>query len=263
MSFRFYRVNALLLKYWYITKNKLDRIFDMIYWPLIQVLVWGFLMIFVSKGDSTNIEAWLLGTVIMWTFVWKASQDLAVYILEDHWSRSLYNVFSTPIEDSELIASVLIFSLLRGLISIIVMIPLAWLLYSYNFFNIGIFYMAIFALILVLFGWILGLLVASLVYTFGQRIQVLAWSISILIQPFSCVFYPLASLPVWAQNIAYYVPTTHVFEGMRALVNGGQVNIFNLIVASVSSVILLFVSTYLFVKSIQKAKEKGLFTRYD
>ena len=36
----FGRINALLLKYWYITKNRWDRLFDLFYWPLIDLLVW-------------------------------------------------------------------------------------------------------------------------------------------------------------------------------------------------------------------------------
>ena len=263
MGFKFYRVNALLLKYWFITKNKLDRIFDMIYWPVIQILIWGFIVIFVEDISESNVKSWLLGAVIMWTFLWKASQDLAVYILEDHWSRSLYNVFSTPLQNSEIIVSVLIFSFLRGLATLIITVPLTWILYSYNFFTIDIFYLVIFAILLVLFGWVLGLIVAALVYTFGQRIQVLAWSVSVLIQPFSCVFYPLSSLPKWAQYIAFYIPTTHVFEGMRTLVNGQPINMLNISIAFITSIALLIITTWLFVKSIGKAKQKGLFTRYD
>jgi ABC-2 type transport system permease protein len=35
--------------------------------------------------------------------------------------------------------------------------------------------------------------------------------------PLTCVYYPVATLPSWLQAIAWTLPPTYVFEGMRAL----------------------------------------------
>jgi ABC-2 type transport system permease protein len=35
--------------------------------------------------------------------------------------------------------------------------------------------------------------------------------------PLTCVYYPVAVLPGWLQHVAWALPPTYVFEGMRAL----------------------------------------------
>ncbi|MBI4004442.1 MAG: ABC transporter permease, partial [Candidatus Omnitrophica bacterium] len=40
---------------------------------------------------------------------------------------------------------------------------------------------------------------------------------------FSCVFYPLESLPHWAQGIASVLPSTYAFEGLRRALQAGSV----------------------------------------
>ena len=38
-----------------------------------------------------------------------------------------------------------------------------------------------------------------------------------LFLPLTCVYYPVAVLPHWLQYVAWALPPTYVFEGMRAL----------------------------------------------
>ncbi len=38
-----------------------------------------------------------------------------------------------------------------------------------------------------------------------------------LFLPLACVYYPVAVLPGWLQSVAWALPPTYVFEGMRAL----------------------------------------------
>ena len=46
----------------------------------------------------------------------------------------------------------------------------------------------------------------------------LAWTLMFLLMPLTCVYYPVAVLPDWLQSVAWALPPTYVFEGMRALV---------------------------------------------
>jgi ABC-2 type transport system permease protein len=46
----------------------------------------------------------------------------------------------------------------------------------------------------------------------------LAWTMMFLIMPVICVYYPVSVLPDWLQWIAWALPPTYVFEGMRSLV---------------------------------------------
>ena len=37
------------------------------------------------------------------------------------------------------------------------------------------------------------------------------------VQPLGCVYYPVATLPTWLQPVAWSLPPTYVFEGLRSV----------------------------------------------
>ena len=51
----------------------------------------------------------------------------------------------------------------------------------------------------------------------GLGAESIAWTIMFLFLPLTCVYYPVAVLPDWLQIVAWALPPTYVFEGMRAL----------------------------------------------
>jgi len=259
---KYHRIKALMLKYWYMSINDLDRLFDVFYWPTLDLIIWGFASLFIMQLSNVNVLSVILGAVILWLFVMRSSQDLGIFILEDFWQRNIYNLFASPLKNQELVTSVVVFALLRSLITFAFVSLVAFLLYSFNIFSIGIITFGLFAFLLVMFGWVIGMFVSGIIFRFGSRIQVIAWSLGFIIQPFSCVFYPLSALPVWAQKIAIVLPTTHIFEAMRAVINEQPVPIGGLLYASSVIVVLLFLSGYYFYRSIEKAKKTGLLTRY-
>ena len=260
---RLYRVNALLLKYYYITRNRLDRIFDIIYWPLIDLFAWGFATFFIKELSGVNVTSIILGGVILWVFVWRSSQDITVYVLEDFWSRNLYNLFTSPVKASEVTLSVIIFGFLRSILTFFLLVLIAWLFYSFNIFIINLFYLALFVAILTLIGWVMGLFISSIIFRYGSRIQGFAWSMVWVIQPFSCVFYPLNVLPGWAQKIAVVLPTTYIFEALRAVIGNSAINWNGIIYSFVLSLVLLILVSIYLRQSIKYAKKKGLFVRYE
>ena len=260
---RIYRINALLLKYMYIMKNSLDRVFDIVYWPILDIFIWGFTTAFIKDISGVNLLSMLLGGIILWVFVWRSSQDLAVFVLEDFWGRNLYNLFTTPLKTSELISSVVIIAVIRSAISFTLQSVLAFFLYAFNIFSINLFFIAIFIAILISFGWVMGLFITGMIFRFGSRIQVFAWSVVWAIQPFSCVFYPLSALPSWAAKIAILLPTSHVFEALRAVINKTPINWGGIIYATVITFVLLVLSAIYLSKSIKHAKKTGLLGRYE
>jgi ABC-2 type transport system permease protein len=62
-----------------------------------------------------------------------------------------------------------------------------------------------------------GIFVTGLVLRNGLGAENLAWSIMFLFMPLTCVYYPVSALPAWLQPVAWALPPTYVFEGMRAL----------------------------------------------
>lgn len=260
---KWYRISALLLKYYYISINRIDRLFDIFFWPIIDLFIWGFAYLYIEKLSSFNLLSMMMGGIILWVFVWKSSQDLGTFVLEDFWARNLYNLFSSPIKLSEHIVSIIIFAFFRGLISFFFLIMLAYVSYAFNIFHFPLFFLALSILILSFFGMALGLLIVALIFRYGQRIQVIAWSSVWIVQPFSCVFYPLTVLPVWAQKIAMLLPSTYVFENLRSFLNQQTINYGQLLIALVVSICLMLIMGVVLYHSFQHAKKTGLLARGD
>lgn len=258
---KWYRVRGLLLNYYYFSLNSLDRIFDVLYWPVLDLMIWGFMTFFINGISEFNVLNTILGGIVLWVFVWRASTDLVVYLLEGYWSRSIYHLFSTPIKNGELILSLFLVGIIRSFIAFAIMLVLSIFVYNFNIFVFNPVHLLMIIPMLLLFAWSVGLFVSSFIFRYGTRLQILAWSTIWIIQPFSCVFYPLSSLPPWAAKIAVLLPTTHMFEQLRATMAGQPFNYMGLLYAGIGTAILLTISSIMVVKSIAAAKKSGLLAK--
>jgi ABC-2 type transport system permease protein len=103
------------------------------------------------------------------------------------------------------------------LIGLVPVTFLAMLFFGFNLWQLGLALAAFFAN-LILTSWAIGLVASGLVLRKGLGAEGLAWSMTFLLLPLCCVYYPVAILPPWLQGLALTLPPTHVFEGLRALV---------------------------------------------
>jgi ABC-2 type transport system permease protein len=260
---KLHRIEALLLKYYYITINRVDRLFDIVYWPILDLFIWGFAGFYIQELSDVNVLSMLLGGVILWVFVWRSSQDIAVFILEDFWSRNLYHLFASPIRLSEHLTSIIAIGLLRALTTFVILWPVGILFYSFNILKISPSLIVLAIFLLTLFGWSVGLFVSSFIFRFGQRIQVLAWSVTFLITPFAAIFYPVSALPGWAAKIALALPPAHIFEALRAVISGNPVNTLGLWYAFAVSFIFFIAMAFFLSVSFKNAKKTGLLAKGD
>ena len=111
----------------------------------------------------------------------------------------------------------MIMSIIRLAIGMVPVTLLAIAFFGFNLWGLG-FALVAFFVNLMLTGWAVGLFVSGLVLRNGLGAETFAWSIMFLFLPLTCVYYPVATLPSWLQAIAWVLPPTYVFEGMRALV---------------------------------------------
>jgi ABC-2 type transport system permease protein len=137
---------------------------------------------------------------------------------------------------------------------------LAWLLYSFNLFIIGI-YLLPFMFNLIILGWAIGILTTALILRFGQQAEVLAWGIAFLFQPISAVFYPLSVLPKFLQKLAMFIPASYVFEGMRAIIFGRRFSLNLLLSAFSLNVIYLSLALFFFFRMFRAVRAKGLLAK--
>ena len=59
---------------------------------------------------------------------------------------------------------------------------------------------------------------------YGHSFEELAWAIIFILLPFSCVYYPLDSLPYIMQKLLVF-PPVYVFESMRKILIDNQVEL--------------------------------------
>jgi len=94
---------------------------------------------------------------------------------------------------------------------------LAIAFFDFNVYSLG-FALAAFFMNLILTSWAVGIVVSGVLLRNGMGAESLAWTLMFVLMPLTCVYYPVSVLPDWLQGIAWMLPPTYVFEGMRALV---------------------------------------------
>lgn len=254
----FSRIKAVFFRYFYVLLKGPQQLSDLFYWPLIDILLWGLTSLWVaSQNAEAHFPLMLMTGLILWQVAWRGSVDVSISLLQEFWHRNLVNLFSSPLKLSEWGAGVVLLCLVKFFITVTFGASLVYFLYGLNVFTIGWFFVP-FAVLLLLFGWTLGLLAASLIIYWGQQLEALAWMIGYLFVPFSSVFYPVSILPAWAQAVAWCLPSTYVFEGMRAILQGETFPVTYFWISYPLVFLYLSLSIWLFSFAFQKSRAKGL-----
>ena len=212
------RIGALVLRHFYLMRGSWARVLEMIYWPILNVVTWGLISQFFMQHSSLMAQATglLLGAVLLWDVLFRGQLGVSVSFLEELWSRNLVNLFVSALRPIEFVASLLILSMIRITLCVIPAMLLAIPLYHYSIFELG-FPLIIFFINLMVMSWWLGLIICGLLLRLGMGAESLAWAAIFLLSPLAGIYYPIATLPEWAQHIAYMLPTAYVFEGMRSI----------------------------------------------
>lgn len=252
------RIVALALRYLYLYPRSIPRILDIIFWPLVDTAIWGFLSVYLaqSKFSFNGVASILLGAMVFWNFTQRSQQSVTISFLEEVWERNLLNIFVTPVRVSEFLLATLLIGVVRLTLIGLVLSVASLLFFHFNIFSFG-FLLIPFILNMFTFGWIIGLVATSIILRFGQSAQALAFTLTMLIQPFAAVFYPVKVLPSFLQPVAWVLPISHVFEGLRGVVLQHQLPVQELIWASVLNLIWLLVSLWFFVKMFDYVRKMG------
>lgn len=254
----FNKIFALSLRHVYLIKGSFPRILDLIYWPTIQIFLWGFISKFFTLNSSyfENTVGIILSAAILYDFLFRSSINYNMMFLEEIWSRNFTNLFIAPIKISEIIAALTFTAIFRTLIGLVPAALLAIPLFSVSIFKIGI--PLIFLLItLYIFGVTLGLLVTSGLVRFGPSFENIAWASLFFLAPLGCIYYPIEILPDWLQIIAKLLPLVHIFEEMRNVLIYDIVNYYQILKAIFISFIYFVFGIVVFYLSYEGAKNRG------
>ena len=254
----FNRMYGLFLRHFFLIKSSFPRILDLIYWPSIQIILWGFISKFFSFYSDyfNNTVGIILTCAILYDFLFRSSISFNMLFLEEIWSRNFTNLFITPMKISEIIISLVFTALVRTLIGLVPAILITSPLFGISILNLGIPLFFLF-LSLYIFGITLGLFVSSGLIRFGPSFENIAWSSLFLLAPLGCIYYPIEILPSFLQILAKGLPLVYIFDETRNILINNYVNVENILFAFYLNIIYLFVGISLFYFSFSKARKKG------
>ncbi len=214
----FYRIGAMVERYCYLLRSSWPRLLDLIYWPAVQMFMWGFLQLYVAQNSGFFARAGgtFIGAVLLWDILVRGQLGFSVSFLEEMWSRNLANLMMSPLKPLEFVLALMIMSVVRLAIGMVPVSLLAIWFFDFNLYGLGLALAAFFANLL-LTSWAVGIFVSGLVLRNGLGAENLAWTIMFIFLPLTCVYYPVAVLPDFLQHVSWALPPTYVFEGMRAL----------------------------------------------
>ncbi len=250
------RVFSIVLRHYFLSLHQLERFFDVLISPVLMIILWGFLTQYIQGLQSSTLASFLLGAIILWAIFEKVTTDIGINFMFDIWDRNFINVMSTPITFLEYLAGIVVVSLIKVFLTFIFMSLIASIVYHFQLSSWG-FGLGLFTLNLILFAASFGVFNISLILRYGHSIGPLTWIIPFFVQPFAAVFYPISVLPEFFQKVAYFIPISHVFEGMRILLGGGKFNYEQFWTALILNSIYLAASIFFFSLTLKSVLKSG------
>jgi ABC-2 type transport system permease protein len=219
MAFSARRVLAIVLRHWYLLSSSWPRVFDLMYWPAVQMLMWGFLQMYVAQnsGFFARAAGTFIGAVMLWDVLFRGQLGFSISFLEEMYARNMGNLMMSPLRPAEFVLALMIMSIIRIAIGMVPVSLLAIAFFGFNLWALGL-ALVLFFIKLFLTSWSVAIFVAGLLLRNGLGAESLAWGIMFMFLPLTCVYYPVSVLPGWLQIFAWMLPPTYVFEGMRALI---------------------------------------------
>jgi len=253
-----HRVGAMILRYWYLLLSSWPRLLELIYWPALQIITWGFLQSYIAQNDSFFARAGgtLIGAVILWDILFRGQLGFSISFLEEMWARNLGNLMMSPLKPIEFLLALMAMSLIRLAIGVIPMTLLALFFFDFNFYSIGLPLIAFFCN-LIFTSWSIGIFVSGLVLRNGLGAESIVWTLMFVMLPLACIYYPVSVLPAWLQYVAWALPPTYVFEGMRALLIDRTFRADLMLESLAINAVLLVASFLIFLALLRSAKRHG------
>src|SRR5512143_1996339 len=109
-TFSLNRVGAMVRRYWYLLRSSWPRILDLIYWPTVQMLMWGFLQLYVTQsgGPFARATGVFIGAVLLWDILFRGQLGFSISFLEEMYAHNLGNLMMSPLRPFEFISALMV-----------------------------------------------------------------------------------------------------------------------------------------------------------
>lgn len=253
-----FRIYALMKRYIGELPRDLFRLFDLFFYPSMELILWGLTGLWIQQGagGSISIGNAILVACIFWAIVEHAHREISYNITEEMYAHNLVNLLVTPARVSEWIIAVVILACMRAIFVAICCSAIAWLLFDVNITNLG-YISCVYALCLLVTGISVGIFISALMIRWGRRASSLIWSISYIMLSFSAVFYPLDVLPSWIRWLCYVLPTSYIFEALRYSYATNTIAWYKITASCVLNALFLVTSLVLFYTMFARSRKAG------
>lgn len=250
---------ALVLRHIYVWKRDVNLILMALYWPLLDIFLWGSLGLWMQQtqaADGPNYKLTILLGLLLWQVIGRGCNIMVNAFIEEIWANNVINLFSLPLKLIEWICGVILFFAIMMSLGSLFCMAMMTLLYKISFWYL----LATFALFItsLLFCaiWI-GFTALIPIITFGKRGIEFCYVMIWILMPFSGALYPVEVLPAWAQKISSVFPMYYIFKGMRAYVTHQDAAMY-VIQGLLLSIVYATFAIILFVWCFNHSKQKGL-----
>ena len=109
------RIKAMARRHYYVLLRAPHRWFDVTIWPLVDVLLFGSIGVFMAQSPGVTpgkaAAGYLVSGIALWHVVYQSQIGVGTGFLEETWSRNMLNLMVTPITELEYLAGVAMFGL--------------------------------------------------------------------------------------------------------------------------------------------------------
>lgn len=257
------RVRTVIRRHWLVLWRSPHRWFEIGFWPVMDVVLWGSLGAFVAQENAASRAATpflLAGIVLFWTFT-QVQMTMATTVMEETWTRNLLNVLTTPVTPVEYLAGTAVFGMAKLGLCLGVLTATTAGLYGFDLSAVGWSVIPVVA-ILVVNGWAVAFVIIGLILRFGQSAEILTWGINYVVMAVSGVFFPVAALPLGIGAVVAWTPTSQAFGAARAVLDGRGVPAGGLLIGGVGTLVVLAASVAFCARMLTVFRSRGFVTRY-
>ena len=262
-AFSWLRVRTVVRRHAYVLWRSPHRWFDIVVWPLFDVLLWGSLGAFVAQENDASRAGtpYLLAGIMLFHVLFQSQIAVSTGFMEETWTRNLLNMMTTPLREIEYVAGLAVYGLAKMTAAMAMVCLMAVTFYGFGLGEVGWGLVPIVGILMVI-GWSLAMLVIGLLLRFGQSAEILAWASTFLILSLSGVFNPVESIPGVLQPLSRILPTTHVFGAARDLLDGNPMPWGDLATAALGALVLVVLATAFVTRKLAQFRHRGYVTRY-
>lgn len=152
-----HRIRIVIRRHLYVLWRAPHRWFDIAFWPLMGVILWGSLGTYVAQQDASSRASapFLIGGAMMFHVLFQSQIAVATGFMEETWSRNLMNVLTTPVTEFEYIGGTAMLGIVKVLAALGVVSITAYAFFGFDTTAVGWSLVPI-SLILMIAGWGLG-----------------------------------------------------------------------------------------------------------